>query len=173
MTNKERFILVGILLIIGIATIVDIIADLSEGSGLGHVSTEAVVAVISLFGVFYLLSGTFSLKRDLAEERQESSRLKDDLATWKENSRKHVEGLSKSIEEQLDKWSLTPSEKEIAFLILKGLSLKEISEIRSTSEKTVRSQSASIYTKAGLANRSQLSAFFLEDLLVPSTRSEI
>ena len=40
-------------------------------------------------------------------------------------------------------------------------------DLRGTHEKTVRAQSASIYAKAGLAGRSELAAFFLEDLLVP------
>ena len=44
---------------------------------------------------------------------------------------------------------------------------QQIWQLRGTGEKTVRAQSASIYAKAGLAGRSELSAFFLEDLLVP------
>jgi DNA-binding NarL/FixJ family response regulator len=55
-----------------------------------------------------------------------------------------------------------------AFLLLKGFSLKEVAEVRGTTERTARTQSATIYTKAGLSNRAQLSAFFLEDLLLPS-----
>jgi len=50
---------------------------------------------------------------------------------------------------------------------LKGLSLKEIAEIRKTSEKTARAQCTPIYEKSGLSGRSELAAFFLEDLLVP------
>ncbi|MCB0322699.1 MAG: response regulator transcription factor [Bdellovibrionales bacterium] len=52
-------------------------------------------------------------------------------------------------------------------LILKGLSHKEIADVRQTTEKTVRRQATSLYAKAGLENRAQLSAFFLEDLLLP------
>ena len=55
----------------------------------------------------------------------------------------------------------------MAFLLLKGFSLKDIAELRRTHEKTVRAQAASIYAKSGLSGRSELSAFFLEDLLVP------
>jgi DNA-binding CsgD family transcriptional regulator len=65
---------------------------------------------------------------------------------------------------------LTVSEKEVAFLLLKGLSLKEIAAIRETSEKTARAQSTAIYEKSGLAGRSELAAFFLEDLLAPSAK---
>jgi DNA-binding NarL/FixJ family response regulator len=52
-------------------------------------------------------------------------------------------------------------------LLLKGLSHKEIAAVRSTSERTIREQARAVYRKAGLPGRSALSAFFLEDLLLP------
>lgn len=45
------------------------------------------------------------------------------------------------------------------------MSLKDVAAIRGTSEKTARAQSMAVYAKAGLSGRSELSAFFLEDLL--------
>ena len=54
---------------------------------------------------------------------------------------------------------------QIAFLIIKGFSLKEIASLRGTSEKTVRDQSSKIYLKTNLSGRAELTAFFLEDLL--------
>ena len=78
-----------------------------------------------------------------------------------------MEGLARSIDRQLDQWQLSVAEKEVAFLLLKGLSLKDIAALRGTAEKTVRAQSAAVYAKSGLAGRTELSAFFLEDLLLP------
>lgn len=78
-----------------------------------------------------------------------------------------MEGLGQTIDQQLSVWGLTESEKEIALLLIKGYALKEIADIRRTTEKTARAQSTSIYAKSGLSGRSQLSAFFLEDLLLP------
>ncbi|MCP5363623.1 MAG: response regulator transcription factor [Hyphomicrobiales bacterium] len=51
--------------------------------------------------------------------------------------------------------------------MLKGLTHKEIAVLRETSEATVRQHATAIYRKSGLSNRSQLTAFFLEDLLAP------
>jgi DNA-binding NarL/FixJ family response regulator len=42
---------------------------------------------------------------------------------------------------------LTGSEIEVGWLLLKGLSLKEIAIVRSTQEKTVRQQASSIDSK--------------------------
>lgn len=92
---------------------------------------------------------------------------KKEAEIWKHESRKYLDGLSKAIDQQLTKRKLTAAEKEVAFLLLKGMSLKEIADIRNTAEKTARVPSIAIYSKAGLAGRSELSAFFLEDLLVP------
>jgi DNA-binding CsgD family transcriptional regulator len=78
-----------------------------------------------------------------------------------------LEGLGAAIDRQFRRWALTEAEREIALLILKGLSHKAIARIRRTSERTVREQARSIYNKAGLSGRSGLSAFFLEDLLLP------
>jgi DNA-binding CsgD family transcriptional regulator len=78
--------------------------------------------------------------------------------------------LARAIDQQLSKWNLSLAEKEVAFLLLKGLSLKEVAHVRNTTEKTARVQSMAVYAKAGIAGRSELSAFFLEDLLLPASR---
>ena len=69
------------------------------------------------------------------------------------------------IANQFDAWSLTKSEREVGFLLLKGFSLKEISALRGTAEKTIRQQASSIYKKADLTGRHSFSAWFIEDIL--------
>ena len=96
-----------------------------------------------------------------------ASALREEAERWRAESRRHVDGLAKAIDQQLSRWHLSAAEKEVAFLLLKGYGLKEIARARNTSEKTARAQSAAIYAKAGLSGRSELAAFFLEDLLVP------
>ena len=81
-----------------------------------------------------------------------------------------LRGLGAAIDAQFDRWGLSSAEREIALLLLKGLSHKEIAVVRQTSEKTVRQQSLAVYRKAGLSGRAELSAFFLEDLLLPVAR---
>jgi DNA-binding NarL/FixJ family response regulator len=56
--------------------------------------------------------------------------------------------------------------------MLKGLRHKEIAKIRHTSERTVRQQALAIYRKAGLEGRTDLAAYFLEDLLPPIDRDQ-
>lgn len=87
---------------------------------------------------------------------------------WRDASRAHIEGLGKAIQSQFIEWELSAAEVEIASLMLKGLSHKEIAQIRSSSQATIRQQSGAIYRKSGLSSRAELSAFFLEDLLPAS-----
>ena len=45
----------------------------------------------------------------------------------------------------------------------------DLAETLAVSERTVRQQALAVYAKSGLAGRAELAAFFLEDLLLPST----
>ena len=169
MSQNERFVIAGILCAVSVLVGFDIYTDSREGVVLWHIVIEGSIGIVALAGVFYLLRGTVSLRHRLEKEMQDFSAFKKEADAWRADSRKYVDGLALAIDQQLSKWSLTVAEKEVAFLLLKGLSLKEVAEVRGTTEKTARVQSMSIYAKAGISGRSELSAFFLEDLLLPNT----
>ncbi|MBF0250477.1 MAG: helix-turn-helix transcriptional regulator [Alphaproteobacteria bacterium] len=69
------------------------------------------------------------------------------------------------IDAKFDDWALTASEREIALLLIKGLSVQEIADVRSTRPGTIKSQSNAVYRKAGVRGRNELAAYFVEDLL--------
>jgi DNA-binding CsgD family transcriptional regulator len=98
--------------------------------------------------------------RDLEVARLQGQR-------WRTESRALLDGLGTAIDAQFTRWNLTDAEREVALLLLKGLSTKEIAAVRAGSERTVREHARAIYAKAGLTGRAALSAFFLEDLLAP------
>jgi DNA-binding CsgD family transcriptional regulator len=97
------------------------------------------------------------------------SSTRTDLMTWRSKTSDILHGLGVLIDKQFQDWSLSPAEREIALLLLKGLPFKAIAEARDTSERTVRQQSLAIYRKAGVAGRAELSAFFFEDMLLPKS----
>lgn len=150
----------------------DIYNDSTEGVVIWHVLFEGLIAVFALAGVLYLMTGAVKLKHQLDKEIENFSAFKLEAEAWRAESKKYIDGLSLAIDEQLSKWNLTSAEKDVAFLLLKGLSLKEIADIRNTTEKTARVQSMSIYAKAGISGRSELAAFFLEDLLPASSKTQ-
>lgn len=161
--KKERTIAkVAYIAVVGFL-VFDVIEDFELHQKLSHILFEIAlifsVSTISLIFILKLISSQKALRIDLDQTRT-------DLKNWKHRSSVFIKGLSDEIEKQFNLWSLTNSEKEVALYIIKGLSVKEISQYRSTAEKTVRAQLSSIYKKSGVHTRSELSAFFLEDLLV-------
>nr|BFD57993.1 hypothetical protein CKG001_01000 [Bdellovibrio sp. CKG001]BFD61421.1 hypothetical protein BdHM001_01020 [Bdellovibrio sp. HM001]BFD65090.1 hypothetical protein HAGR004_01120 [Bdellovibrio sp. HAGR004] len=169
MNHKERAVLIVVLATVALMVAIDLVTDSQEGVAVWHVLVEGGAGLAALFGIFYVLKDSFNLQHKLSDSLSENAKLKQEAQDWKTEAQKYIEGLSKSIDLQLSKWNLSQAEKEVALLLLKGLSLKEIAEIRHTTEKTARVQSIAIYSKSGLAGRSELAAFFLEDLLQPQS----
>jgi len=167
MNKNERLTISAILVFIAVLTFIDIFNDYLDGVALWHISIETIVGLTALAGVYYLMKSRFTMQRTLEKEKQFSSELNLEAQKWKRVSKTYLDGLSVEINKQLNKWEMTEAEKRVAFLLLKGFSIKEIADLRKTSEKTVRTQANSIYSKSGLPGRSALSAFFLEDLLPP------
>ncbi len=69
------------------------------------------------------------------------------------------------LNEKLTEWGLTPAEQDVALFAIKGFSTKEISEMRNTSEGTIKAQTNAIYRKAGVSGRPQLLSLFIDDLM--------
>ena len=69
------------------------------------------------------------------------------------------------LEEYFEAWALTPSERDVALLAIKGMSISETAALRNTKEGTVKAQCNAIYRKAGVSGRTQLLSVFIEELL--------
>lgn len=59
-------------------------------------------------------------------------------------------------------WALTPAEQEVAWLLIKGVSFKDIGAARGTSPRTARDQAGAIYRKARVTGRAELAALLLD-----------
>ncbi|MFO0696170.1 MAG: LuxR C-terminal-related transcriptional regulator [Polyangiales bacterium] len=161
--------------LVALLAALDLASDSWARTTLVHVALEGFLFLGGLAGLGWGVSRLAYLRRrerELAEEtatlsahleasRREAEAFREEAAQW-------IDGLASAIDRQLDRWGLTPAEKDVALLLLKGLSHKEIAEVRHVGEATVRQQSRAIYKKAGLGGRHDLAAFFLEDLLVVS-----
>jgi DNA-binding CsgD family transcriptional regulator len=135
---------------------------------------ELMMEVVGLLPAVMTSVGVALLFRITSRQRDEHVKVIRDLELaraqgqrWRSEARSYLDGLGQAIEGQFSRWNLTEAEREVALLILKGLSHKEIATVRAVSERTVREQARSVYAKSGLTGRASLSAFFLEDLLAP------
>jgi len=116
-----------------------------------HLLIESMVFLAISTVLFRELRRLSQLKAELSEERVRTARLSGELLAV--------------MRDQFRQWGLSPSESEIALLLIKGLSMKEVAEARQVKEKTIRQQATSVYAKSGYAGRHELVAHFIEDLM--------
>lgn len=69
------------------------------------------------------------------------------------------------LQEAFDQWGLTPAEREVALLAVKGFTTDEIAALRDARAGTIRAQCAAVYRKAGVSGRAQLLSLFVDHLL--------
>ncbi len=129
----------------------DVIADLSADPMSGPLIVEVVVTMALVLGIVF---GAFALRRTVKLLRAQDQALQVARGA-----------LSDVIETQFKAWALTPAERDVGLLALKGLDVAEIAQLRGAAQGTVRAQLTRIYSKAGVSGRAQFAAFFVEDLL--------
>ncbi len=125
---------------------------------------ERALLVGGMVLIALMASDMRRVRAEQAEMRVDVGRAVAAGEAWRDLSRTHIEGLSAAIAQEFDAWGLTPAEAEIAGLMLKGMSLREIAAARSTGETTIRQQAASVYRKSGVSGRVELAAYFLDSL---------
>lgn len=147
----------------------DVVIAYRHGEPLALQSIDLVIFATALAG-FSFLWWQMAVARRLSERLDvELAQARAEARRWSAEARGALEGLGSAIDRQFERWGLSPAEREVALLQLKGLRHKTIAELRQTSERTVRQQALAVYRKSGLNGRTDLAAFFLEDLLLPTT----
>lgn len=164
----------AVFLAIAVLSAADLLADAGASISPRHVLVEGALALAGLGGFVGMALRVRRLVREARAAAEQVRALEASLVAsradadaWRREARDLIAGLGAAIDQQLERWGLSPAEKDVAMLLLKGLSHREIAEIRGVSEATVRQQARAMYKKAGLAGRADLAAFFLEDLLAP------
>lgn len=146
---------------------IDLWMDWPKAPGAVHVTFEVAVLALSLGGVAYLWGGWMRTRGSLEKTLASSARLEAERDQWCQRAEQLLRGLGEEIDAQLRQWKLTAAEREVALLVLKGYGHKEIAALLDRSERTIRQHAVAVYRKSGLSGRAELSAFFLEDLLLP------
>lgn len=147
--------------------LIDISFDIRERINIGHLAIEFLIYLVIIY-IAYIGYGFYKLdKKSINAVKENISENNTELKYWQNQNKSLIEGLSIKIHQQFRQWGLTQAETDVALLIIKGFSLEEIAGLRGTSERTIRDQAASVYHKAKLKNRTELSAYFLEELLAP------
>lgn len=130
----------------------DVLADLRERGLPGwHLDLEALAALSLAGGIVLLMIELRAMLARVTAMETGLSAARGDMAQV-------IAGF-------FDRWGLTPSEREVAMLILKGFDNAAIAQLRGTAPGTIRAQTARIYAKSGTDGRAQLFSVFMEELL--------
>ncbi len=163
--QRQALVLLAILALIAGLIAADLAADYGAGAPTRHLLSELAVMLVSLTGVGLLWRDLRSAKAAVVILESDAEAARHEAERWRGETREVIGGLRTAMDRQFDRRQLTVAERDVALLLLNGLSHKEIAQRRDTSERTVRQQAQSVYDKARLAGRSALAAFFLEALL--------
>jgi len=131
-----------------------------------HIIVEMIMGLVALFAFIVLFIWHLKQNRHVKVLKDSLDSTEQQLNDSQRQTQKLMGEFSRIIQSQFEAWRLTKSEKEVALLLLKGLTLEEIASVRDTREKTVRQQASNLYKKAGISGRHELVAYFFEDLLI-------
>jgi DNA-binding NarL/FixJ family response regulator len=149
----QNYLSVGVLIAAVLFFSYDIISDLSiGGDSYSHIIVEIIVCLAITVVLFQELKRVARLNNVVQAEKEKTARLSGELFSV--------------MNKQFTDWGLSPTEHDVALLLIKGLSMKEIAGVRKVKEKTVRQQATQIYAKSGYAGRHELAAHFIEDLIL-------
>jgi DNA-binding CsgD family transcriptional regulator len=168
--NEDRHLrplLSGVLLLIVVSGTIDLVLDAPDRWWSFHVLYELALIIGAVATTAFLWIRWARAERTLSTTRRALSERQAERDRWRASAERSLQRLAAAIDDQLAGWGLTPAERDVALLLLKGKSHKAIAYETGRSERTIRQHAVTVYQKSGLAGRAELAAFFLEDLVPP------
>ena len=171
MEEERGFRALIVLVLVGtiVGGTIDLYLDAPESWWSAHAIYELVLLTAAMAMTVILWRGWRRSRRALVETRHALEAHAVEREAWRASAEAALAGFAHAVDDRFAGWGLTPTEREIALRLLKGHSHKQIAFETGRSERTVRQHSVAIYQKSGLRGRAELSAFFLDDILLPAT----
>ncbi len=148
-----------ILIVLQLICAVLFLGDLaSEFATLGRAPADIRHIVLETVAIICLLAG-------IAFEWREGKRLLRRAVVMEEKLKDARRTVFDLIETHFDSWGLTPSERDVAGFVVKGLPTSEIAELRGCSESTVKAHLNAVYRKSGSVNRAGMLSHVIDGLV--------
>ncbi len=157
LVRKQPTIIIALFLqfisgcVVSLDLALDLLALEQESNSLLHTVFEAIAVVALWLGVFVNIIVIKKFATSYA-------RLQDGFD--KANG-----AIYNKIMDSFEQWNLSPSEHDVALLILKGFSNTEIARIRNKSIGTIKTQATSVYRKSGVQNRSSFMMTIIDEFM--------
>ncbi len=162
-----RALVLAVLCIVVLGGAIDLYLDGPEQWGTPHTAIEVALMAISGTAGILLWRAWRRTARTLGIVERSLSVAEQERGEWQARAEQALSGMARAIDDQFGKWELTPAEREVALMLLKGYGHKQIAYRTNRSESTVRQHAVAVYGKSGQAGRAELSAFFLDGLMLP------
>ena len=144
--------LIGVQTVCALVFLWDVVHDLQEPlADLWHLVPEAMAGLALFIGIgfevvylLHLLQRKASLERSVG---MASAQLQD------------------VVQSHFDSWKLTASERDVAALMIKGLSIAEIASVRGSADGTVKAHLNAIYRKSNARNRAEVLSHIMDAMI--------
>ena len=156
-----------VLLVVAIGGAIDLALDRPSSWVSLHVLVELSLMTLSLIFSITLWRAWHRTTRQLRRTERTLAASTAERDEWRKSAESALAGFSSAVERQFVRWNLTPAEREVALLLLKGYGHKQVAAQTGRSERTVRQHAVAVYDKSGLGGRAELAAFFLEGVMLP------
>ncbi len=163
-TARSRLPVLALLCTVAVIGAVDLYLDRPARWLSPHVLVELALVLVSGGTAWVLWRGWRRAATTLAVTRRTLAERESELRAWRARAESAMSGFNRAVDEQCAAWGLTPAEREVAILLLKGFGHKQIAARTDRSERTVRQHAVAVYEKSGLGGRAELAAFFLDAL---------
>jgi len=164
--NRRLFVIAVPALAFAIVCAVDIWREADEWDPIeiGFDIAETLILLLLIIAVSWSVQSIGSIRESQKAIQTHLSSQSAAGEAWRKARAQEIGAMRDAIAREFHAWGLTAAETDVASLLLKGASMKEIALARKSSEATIRQQAQSMYRKAGLSGRAELSAYFLDSL---------
>jgi len=168
LSSNRSWLFAGFVVVVLVASLLEMAGELVAGENPIEMIDDVIMFLFGATILSLLCADYFSQQRSLRDLKTQLESVRGRL----DHGDRHIGSQYRSvIQKQFTAWQLTPAEQEVALTLIKGLSFREVAEIREIREKTARQHATNVYRKAGLSGRHELAGWFFEDLLSPEPAS--
>ncbi|MEO0444072.1 MAG: hypothetical protein AAFZ92_10095, partial [Pseudomonadota bacterium] len=126
-------------------SILELFTEFAAGETLSAMGDDLSRFALSTVVLLIFIYEHFAQQRILGSLQGQLDKARGRLAEIDNTSPQLASQYRAVMQRQFDAWQLTASEQDVVISLLKGLSFREIAELRKTREKTVRQQASTVY----------------------------
>jgi len=165
--RRQPWFFCGFAVLVIIDSAFEIVQEVVGGEPYSEMIADVIIFMVSTIVLLLLLADYFQQRQSLRTLREQLNAARGRLQQIDSSAPDIANQYRDIIQKQFEEWDLTESEQQIALMLVKGLSFREVAAIRNTMDKSVRQQATRIYKKAKVTGRHELAGWFFEDLLNP------